>query len=393
MGNNHASLATSYSYIDCSMVEYSFHPSDLSLDVFLDAMEMDSNKELVEGYDDYNGLVKLLMVGDSNVGKSSLIMSLGGKYSTTAVPTIAVDFRVTHCLCKLQEESDSNELIKLKLQLWDTSGQERFQDIVDSYYKGSHVIFIVYDVTDKTSFQHVQSNYLREVGNCCLHAPVLVLIANKCDLSNRVVSQGEGELLAGSIGALYFETTAASPTAFKWILVKAAKKAAMSGKISTQTNVDSMMMRKADSEENKITQELISTLEGQLHIPIELMAAFSLIFQHLTSAMLQVAKQTRNTPLGIAIVKIRKEIDALSPFLAQIPNADDFIREELRILLNEEWNEYEQQIKFFDRICLEVTDVCYGLENAEYCFVGIHTLTVLQDQLHLLLQLAEEHCT
>ena len=92
----------------------------------------------------YDYLFKILIIGDSGVGKSCLLLRFGNnRFEQSFLPTIGIDFNIKTL------EMD-NKIIKM--QIWDTAGQERFQTITRSYYRGSHGIIVVYDVTDADSF-------------------------------------------------------------------------------------------------------------------------------------------------------------------------------------------------------------------------------------------------
>merc|ERR1712217_554895 len=116
------------------------------------------------------------------------------------ITTIGVDFKVR----TLSVHGKS-----VKLQIWDTSGQERFRAITNSYYRGAHGIIVVYDLTDRESFINVRDVWLPQIYK---HAAVdanKLLVGNKCDLSStRVVSNEEALELAESLGIQLIETSA-----------------------------------------------------------------------------------------------------------------------------------------------------------------------------------------
>jgi small GTP-binding protein len=96
---------------------------------------------------------------------------------------------------------------KIKLQIWDTAGQERFRTITTSFYRGSRGIFIIYDVTDRETFTNM-TKWLAELDD---HAPInitKILIGNKVDSPNRVVTTQEGKTLADKHNLPFFETSA-----------------------------------------------------------------------------------------------------------------------------------------------------------------------------------------
>lgn len=122
---------------------------------------------------DYDYIFKILLIGNSAVGKSSLLMRFAQDIFTDSfLPTIGVDFKI-----RTIEASGS----KVKLQMWDTAGQERFKSILTSYYKGTHGVLLVFDITDKQSFKDLQI-WLSEVEKYGRQDVVKVLIGNKKDL-------------------------------------------------------------------------------------------------------------------------------------------------------------------------------------------------------------------
>ena len=149
---------------------------------------------------DYEFIFKVLLLGNSNVGKSSLFLRfVDDIWNDTFVPTIGVDFKIKTF------EIDSK---KIKMQIWDTAGQERFKNIIASYYRGAHGILLLYDVTDKDSFKNL-SNWLIEIEKNASKNVLRVLIGNKCDLEEkRVISINQGKEFADTYGLKFIETSA-----------------------------------------------------------------------------------------------------------------------------------------------------------------------------------------
>ena len=149
---------------------------------------------------DYEFIFKVLLLGNSNVGKSSLFLRfVDDIWNDTFVPTIGVDFKIKTF------EIDSK---KIKMQIWDTAGQERFKNIIASYYRGAHGILLLYDVTDKDSFKNL-SNWLIEIEKNASKNVLRVLIGNKCDLEEkRVISLNQGKEFADTYGLKFIETSA-----------------------------------------------------------------------------------------------------------------------------------------------------------------------------------------
>lgn len=123
---------------------------------------------------DYDYIFKILLIGNSAVGKSSLLMRFADDiFTDTFLPTIGVDFKIR----TIEAEGS-----KVKLQMWDTAGQERFKSVLTSYYKGTHGILLVFDITDKKSFTDLQE-WLSEVDKYGREDLVKLLIGNKKDLA------------------------------------------------------------------------------------------------------------------------------------------------------------------------------------------------------------------
>ena len=150
--------------------------------------------------EDYEFIFKVLLLGNSNVGKSSLFLRfVDDIWNDTFVPTIGVDFKI--------KTFDIDEK-RIKMQIWDTAGQERFKNIIASYYRGAHGILLIYDVTDKDSFKNL-SNWLIEIEKNSSKNVLKVLIGNKTDLEEkRVISYNQAKEFADSYGLKYIETSA-----------------------------------------------------------------------------------------------------------------------------------------------------------------------------------------
>merc|ERR1712113_1191138 len=115
------------------------------------------------------------------------------------ISTIGVDFKIR----TLDLEGKT-----CKLQIWDTAGQERFRTITSSYYRGAHGIIIVYDVTDKESFNNVK-HWFQEIEKYAADGVNKLLVGNKCDLaSKKVVQYDEAKELADSLNIQFMETSA-----------------------------------------------------------------------------------------------------------------------------------------------------------------------------------------
>ncbi|CAM8978950.1 unnamed protein product [Rhodiola kirilowii] len=149
---------------------------------------------------EYDYLFKLLLIGDSGVGKSCLLLRFADdSYLDSYISTIGVDFKIRTV------EQDGKAI---KLQIWDTAGQERFRTITSSYYRGAHGIIIVYDVTDEESFKNVKQ-WLNEIHRYASDNVNKLLVGNKCDLTdNRAISYETAKAFADEIGIPFLETSA-----------------------------------------------------------------------------------------------------------------------------------------------------------------------------------------
>lgn len=154
---------------------------------------------------DYDLTVKTILIGDSSVGKSSLLYRYtDNDWNPYYIATIGVDFKVTTM-------ERNNKVIKL--QLWDTAGQERFRSITQSYYKGAHAVALVFDVNDRESFESLRV-WINDVHNFGTANVPVVLLGNKCDMNPkfRTVSTEEAKQFADGLGFRYFETSAKEGT-------------------------------------------------------------------------------------------------------------------------------------------------------------------------------------
>ncbi|KAJ0088877.1 hypothetical protein Patl1_31935 [Pistacia atlantica] len=186
---------------------------------------------------DYDYLIKLLLIGDSGVGKSCLLLRFSdGSFTTSFITTIGIDFKIRTI------ELDGK---RIKLQIWDTAGQERFRTITTgqccvsivslredqtymhnfnfcvsaAYYRGAMGILLVYDVTDESSFnsncillftiRNIR-NWIRNIEQHASDNVNKILVGNKADMdeSKRAVPTSKGQALADEYGIKFFETSA-----------------------------------------------------------------------------------------------------------------------------------------------------------------------------------------
>ena len=148
----------------------------------------------------FDNLFRFIIIGDQAVGKSCLsIQFTDHKFRHRHELTIGVEYGSKTIEIKGKT---------IKIQIWDTAGQEKFHSIISSYYKGAAGALLVYDITSHESFEHIESwlKELKEKGSnniCC------ILVGNKKDLEeDRKVMKEEGEKLAKEKGLLFLETSA-----------------------------------------------------------------------------------------------------------------------------------------------------------------------------------------
>ena len=150
--------------------------------------------------EEHDYLFKILLIGDSGVGKTSIILRFSDDtYTESFISTIGVDF-------KLRTIQVGDKIIKL--QIWDTAGQERFRTITSSYYRGAHGIILVYDITDRISFENIVK-WMDDVDRYALGSVDTMLVGNKGDMEDkRAVEYERAQKFAAGTKMRFFETSA-----------------------------------------------------------------------------------------------------------------------------------------------------------------------------------------
>ncbi|GAB5567864.1 ras-related protein Rab-8A [Prionailurus iriomotensis] len=148
----------------------------------------------------YDYLFKLLLIGDSGVGKTCVLFRFSeDAFNSTFISTIGIDFKIRTI------ELDGK---RIKLQIWDTAGQERFRTITTAYYRGAMGIMLVYDITNEKSFDNIR-NWIRNIEEHASADVEKMILGNKCDVNDkRQVSKERGEKLALDYGIKFMETSA-----------------------------------------------------------------------------------------------------------------------------------------------------------------------------------------
>ncbi|KAF1374969.1 hypothetical protein PFLUV_G00234540 [Perca fluviatilis] len=148
----------------------------------------------------YDFLFRLLMLGDSGVGKTCVLRRFTeSEFDPSHISTIGVDFKMKTL------ELDG---IRVRVQIWDTAGQERYHTITKQYYRRAQGIIFVYDITSESSFQHLVK-WASDVDEYAQDKVQRILVGNKCDEElRRQVTKDQGNKLAETYGMEFFETSA-----------------------------------------------------------------------------------------------------------------------------------------------------------------------------------------
>mmetsp|Transcript_20851 Transcript_20851/g.52616 ORF Transcript_20851/g.52616 Transcript_20851/m.52616 type:complete len:246 (-) Transcript_20851:319-1056(-) len=177
--------------------------------------------------DDYDYLFKIVLIGDSGVGKSNLLTRFTrDEFSLESKSTIGVEFATKSLLV---QDPDSGQDVVLKAQVWDTAGQERYRAITSAYYRGAVGALVVCDVTKAASWASLKENWIEELK---LHSDAnisLLLVGNKTDLVNlRQVKTEDIKSYAEENGCSHIETSALNnenvEQAFRQILTDVYKR-------------------------------------------------------------------------------------------------------------------------------------------------------------------------
>eukprot|EP00920_Eleutheroschizon_duboscqi_P020372 GHVT01048337.1.p1 GENE.GHVT01048337.1~~GHVT01048337.1.p1 ORF type:complete len:220 (-),score=26.11 GHVT01048337.1:231-890(-) len=149
---------------------------------------------------DYDYMFKLVLIGDSGVGKSCMLLRFADDaFTNSYITTIGVDFR-------FRTLNIDGKVVKL--QIWDTAGQERFRTITSAYYRGADGIILVYDTTDKESFAKT-GDWMAEVSRYIGDFTCKFLVGNKCDLRDeKRVTTEEAQKKADELGMGFIEASA-----------------------------------------------------------------------------------------------------------------------------------------------------------------------------------------
>ena len=145
-------------------------------------------------------IIKIVIVGESSVGKTNLLLRyMKNSFDDSEKPTIGMDFFTTEI---------TKENTTMKIQFWDTAGQEKYKSLASAYYKVSNGVILVYDVTNRNSFDRLR-DWIKEIKMNVSSNTKIILIGNKTDLADqRQVTSDEGTEFAKNNEMFFWETSA-----------------------------------------------------------------------------------------------------------------------------------------------------------------------------------------
>ena len=155
--------------------------------------------------------VKIVIVGDSGVGKTNILCRFcDNEFKTSYVSTIGVDFKN-----KIIQVKDAS----IRLQIWDTAGQERFKNINQTYFKGAMAVILVYSVTDPQSYENVE-NWIKQIHEHSETDIIKFLVGNKCDLQEKKIEFERGVKMANKFNMDFMEVSAKDGTNIRELFAK-----------------------------------------------------------------------------------------------------------------------------------------------------------------------------
>lgn len=157
---------------------------------------------------EFQNLIKLLIIGDSSVGKSNFLFQfIENKFTDTHIATVGFD-------CKSQIVTLPTSKQVVKLQIWDTAGQERYMSVNKNLFLRVQGMILMYDITNRDSFEHV-TVWINNIKEICSQIPI-ILVGNKCDLEEeRIVTEEEGKEIAENNKMNFLEASGKNGTNVK----------------------------------------------------------------------------------------------------------------------------------------------------------------------------------
>ncbi|XP_047466155.1 ras-related protein Rab-15-like [Mugil cephalus] len=197
----------------------------------------------------YDVLFRLLMLGDSGVGKTCMLRRFTeSEFDSAHISTIGVDFKMKTL------EIDG---VKVRVQIWDTAGQERYQTITKQYYRRAQGVIFVYDITSEPSFQHI-AKWASDVEECTPDKVQTILVGNKSDDEvGRQVTHEQGRKLAETYGMEFFETSATTSSNISESFIRLTELVLQAHKRDVDSLLGSLdeYLEKAVLEERKESQD------------------------------------------------------------------------------------------------------------------------------------------
>jgi small GTP-binding protein len=197
---------------------------------------------------------KIIFTGDVAVGKTSIVNSLlNSKFSEEYEASIGVDFFSKTLNYKGKQ---------IKLQIWDSAGQEKFRSLIPNYIRGAALVFLVYDVTNKNSFDSLP-NWLKFINN--IENTNIVIVGNKIDLeSKRVIANEEGKKFAEENHMELFEVSAKEGTGLEDMIYNSVASLPIFGILNTEkmTKEEIIGCLRKENEEGKERKIYEETLES-----------------------------------------------------------------------------------------------------------------------------------
>ena len=184
---------------------------------------------------------KVLILGDSTVGKTCfLVRYVDDSFDDSTLLSVGMDYRLKNV--------KTEDGTKVKLQIWDTCGQERYRSISKNYYKGANAIILVFSLIDKKSFDSVE-NWINQIKEEASESILIILVGNKSDLiEKRVISYEEAEKLAKEFNINYFECSAKTGkninVAFNDLIEQMVEKTDKTKESTTQLNSENLGNKK-----------------------------------------------------------------------------------------------------------------------------------------------------
>ena len=201
----------------------------------------------MEEIDEYDMMIKVILIGDSGVGKTNIMSKfLKNQFLENSKATVGVEFGSKLFI---------HENHKIKAQIWDTAGQERYKSITSAYYKGAKGALIVYDITNKFTFESVDK-WVQDLNSYGDKNLTLLLVGNKSDLEDkRQIMKEDGEEKAKSFNLGFIETSACSgdniDQAFDIMLKEVLKKYVVENDINDEFEASGGKNIELDKKDNK----------------------------------------------------------------------------------------------------------------------------------------------